>query len=345
LPLITWTGTATGTPTFAGTSGSQTISTAGTTNGYYLTLGTLTYKWDTAASGSAVADGSGTWDAATTMSWNTSGTNNALWGGTGQVANIGVANGAAGTITVNGTVQAAGLNFYAPGSGNYTIAGGSSTPQILFDSTAAIGGTTSASISAVLAGAATSLVFANQGTITLSGTNTFTGPVSINTGTVAVTSASNLGSASSVHVASSGTLSITQMGTFANPTLTGNGTLNLTPAASSPAAFSGSITGFSGTVNLNAVSYDTEKTSTCTGTNNTFASGATININSNGTWYVPSNCTLIGNTININSNGNSEGLGALRIELGGTGKLHKTGATRLQKWDPPVCMIGSQWIA
>jgi hypothetical protein len=27
------------------------------------------------------------------------------------------------------------------------------------------------------------------------------------------------------------------------------------------------------------------------------------------------------------------------------GKLHKTGATRLQKWDPPVCMIGSQWIA
>src|SRR6476659_5538512 len=69
-------------------------------------------------------DGSGNWNTTTDANWS-NGAADLPWVN-GDVAMIG-SGGAAGTITINdagGTVQAAGINFNAVGSGNYTVAGG-----------------------------------------------------------------------------------------------------------------------------------------------------------------------------------------------------------------------------
>src|ERR1043165_2130666 len=70
-------------------------------------------------------DGSGSWDT-TISNWANAASPapDVPWS-TGNTAQFGVANGAAGTVTItdgSGTVSAAGINFNAAGTGNYTIA-------------------------------------------------------------------------------------------------------------------------------------------------------------------------------------------------------------------------------
>src|ERR1700722_14289476 len=69
----------------------------------------------------APVDGSGNWDTATAW-WSAGVSPDVDWDNV-STAIFGAANGAAGTVTIDTTtVDAGGLTFNAPGSGNYTIA-------------------------------------------------------------------------------------------------------------------------------------------------------------------------------------------------------------------------------
>lgn len=130
-----------------------------------------TYTWD-ADGVSPLNDGSGNWNSSGGTNWY-SGASFGAWGNTSSdLATFGVANGAAGAITV-GSVTANGILFAPPGSGSYTLSGGTIT---LAGTNAAITTQTggSATIGSVIAGSA-GLFKLGQGTLTLNGSssNTF----------------------------------------------------------------------------------------------------------------------------------------------------------------------------
>ncbi len=88
--------------------------------------GITNYVWS--ATGSSLADGGGNWNATGGNNWYNS--SNGLYGAWGNTANdqawIGTNNGAAGTITV-GAVTNNMITFAVPGSGSYTLSGGTIT--------------------------------------------------------------------------------------------------------------------------------------------------------------------------------------------------------------------------
>ncbi len=138
----------------------------------------LTYDADTGAAGAQDGAGSG---------WNTSNANfwddatDVLWpNSTSDVAIFGAGSGVAGSVTV-GTVTANGLTFSAPGSGSYTLAGGTitlggTTPTI------AVADGVSSTIASVISG--TTLTKAGAGTLTLTGAGAYTGATVISGGTL-----------------------------------------------------------------------------------------------------------------------------------------------------------------
>jgi len=79
-----------------------------------------TVTWDSGGT-SPVTDGTGIWSASSTQWWN--GSTAAGWT-SGYDAVIGSSNGAAGTITVSGSLAVNSITLNTPGSGNYTITGG-----------------------------------------------------------------------------------------------------------------------------------------------------------------------------------------------------------------------------
>ena len=105
-----------------------------------------TYTWD-ASGGAPLNDGTGNWNATGGNNWSPDGgATYGAWGNTiTDIAVFGVANGAGGTITV-GTVNANGIIFNPPGSGNYTLSGGTitldgTTPTITVNTNVSINGT------------------------------------------------------------------------------------------------------------------------------------------------------------------------------------------------------------
>ncbi len=136
--------------------------------------------------------GTFTWDNGTTAAWSSSsgGPYNSVW----TSGNDAVLEGTAGTVSVdpNGAT-ADGLTFNATGytiQNNTLTLGGVSFPSIAFG---AAGYT--ATISSIIAGSAGLTVAAGggAGTLTLSGPNTFTGGLTVNSGTVSIASDGNLG--------------------------------------------------------------------------------------------------------------------------------------------------------
>src|SRR3954447_12427866 len=122
-------------------------------------------------------DGTGVWDT-TTANW-FDGTNDVVWPNTtNDIAIFGAGSGAAGTVTVGASgVTANSITFNAPGSGNYTLSGGTitlggTTPTV----TSNVGtGASSPAINSVIAGSA-GLIKAGPGTLllgTANVTNTF----------------------------------------------------------------------------------------------------------------------------------------------------------------------------
>ena len=144
----------------------------------------------------APKDGSGNWNTTMDANWS-NGVTDSFWVNdeTAAVGN----GGTAGTITIDdgsGTVSAAGINFNAVGSGNYTIAAAAGRTLTL----AGAGNINLASgltptISAPIAGSAGLSVAGTGGTLNLAGNNTFTGTVAVNSGALAVAAGGNHGAA------------------------------------------------------------------------------------------------------------------------------------------------------
>jgi len=139
--------------------------------------------WDANTGTSGPQDGSGTWSTADANWWN--GSTNVVWPNlTTSSAIIGANSGAAGTITASGSLTLNAITFNAPGSGTYTLTGGTlgfagSSPTITANAAASIG-------SAITSGVG--LTKSGTGTLTLSGivSNT-SGNMSISRGAVTLT--------------------------------------------------------------------------------------------------------------------------------------------------------------
>ena len=148
------------------------------------TGGQLVQFWDganTSANG-AVNGGNGTWNAASTNWTTVDGAINDSWRG-----NVGVFGGAAGTIAVAGTQAFQGLQFTTDG---YVVNGGTLNMTGDVVNAAAsfvnVNGGVTATINSVLAGNAANIGLdkIGNGTLILGGANTYTGPMTVQAGTL-----------------------------------------------------------------------------------------------------------------------------------------------------------------
>lgn len=183
---------------------------------------------------SAITGGGGTWDV-TTGNWTIdAGANNIAWVNANN--DTAIFGSAIGTVTLGAPITANGLTFNING---YTIAGTSPNILTLAGTTPTVTVTTggdSAIISAIVAGTA-GLTKAGSGTLTLSGTNTYTGDTTISSGTLEFSGNALTPGAAAVFK-SSGTALFT-------------GINDGTPNVVSSYGLGGVNTGFSGTFNAN----------------------------------------------------------------------------------------------
>ena len=170
--------------------------------------------WDADTTTPGAQDGAGTWNTSNTNWWD--GTGNVAWNNSlPDSAVIGAGSGAAGTITVSGTINVAGITFAAPGSGNYTLSGGTLR---LTSPTIDVATGLSPTIGSVIAGTA-GLTKTGAGTLVLTGSNTYSGGTTISGGVLAGSSIANQGTNSSFGVG--------------NFTLSNNATLRYTGSSAS----------------------------------------------------------------------------------------------------------------
>lgn len=165
--------------------------------------GTFTWDNDGAA---PLNDGGGNWTAIGGQNWFDGVSAYGAWGNTSSdVAVFGVANGSAATVAV-GTVNANGLTFNPPGSGTYTLSGGTIT---LGGTTPTITANTNATVGSALTGSA-SLTKAGAGMLTLSGKSMYSGNTTVSGGTLKITGGiyTNAHSSSTVTVQNGGVLEI-----------------------------------------------------------------------------------------------------------------------------------------
>jgi fibronectin-binding autotransporter adhesin len=162
--------------------------------------------WDAVTGTSGPQDGSGTWSTVDANWWN--GSSDVVWPNLStSTATIGANSGAAGTITVDGSLTLNRITFNAPGSGAYTVTGGTlgfagSGPRITANTAAVIG-------SDITSGAG--LTKNGTGTLTLSGSVSNTaGGVSFSQGEVTLTGTltNTAGATLAVGSANGGTLTI-----------------------------------------------------------------------------------------------------------------------------------------
>ena len=136
-----------------------------------------TLHWNPTLSPTGPTDGSGRWDDSDAAWWD--GAANRAWIDTNaDLAVFGAASGPAGIVTVTLERAVGGLTFNAPASGTYTLTGGT----IRLTGPASVTANVNATISAVLAGEV--LTKAGAAALTLTGSNTFTGPLVVQAGTL-----------------------------------------------------------------------------------------------------------------------------------------------------------------
>lgn len=201
-------------------------------------------------------------------------------------ANVGVSSGATLALNVGGSGQFTSSDVTTVlqnlGTGTGGFASGSA---IGFDTTNASGGifTYSGSITDTHSGTdALGLVKLGSGTLSLTGTNTYSGPTAITAGTLQLSG--SLGAGSTVEVGTAGTLS--GSGTVnGNATMTGNGTINFTS--------SGNIVGSLGVTGGNWNGAGTV-TGPVTASSGTFAIGPGASLTANGGLNVTGSGTLFG---------------------------------------------------
>ncbi len=178
-----------------------------------------------------VYGGSGTWNAGSTNWTNAAGTVPSSWNS--MTAVFGGLSG--GTVTVDGTMSVAGLQFTTTG---YTLTGG-----MLDISGPSTGLLADAGVTATIASTITGdggLVKQGAGTVVLSGTNDYEGGTQILAGTLQISADANLGAAAGGLTLNGGTLATTaSFNTARGVTLTGSGAF---------AVASGTTLGLTGTV-------------------------------------------------------------------------------------------------
>ena len=162
----------------------------------------VTMTWDADSTSTGAQDGSGNWDKPGTNWWNSAGDiswNDAI----ASIATFG-AGGTAGTVMLTNAHTAFALAFNPVGSGAYTLAGtgpltisngitvnASATVGVPLNLTASqiwtVAGNQTLNVTgAVSAPGAVSLSLAGGGTLILSGSNTNSGPITVNAGTLLV---------------------------------------------------------------------------------------------------------------------------------------------------------------
>ncbi len=157
----------------------------------------ITLQWDPTHSGGTNLGGSGTWNT-TSAQW-FDGTQDVAW----QPGSDAVFQGAAGTVSISGAVNANSLHFPATA---YTIQGG---PLSLASGNTSIdvssGG--SATINSILSGSG-GLTKTGDGVLTLGGTDTFSGAMQVSGGTLDITAGGVVSGTNFVRASSGGTLTI-----------------------------------------------------------------------------------------------------------------------------------------
>ncbi|MBZ9738665.1 autotransporter-associated beta strand repeat-containing protein [Mesorhizobium sp. CO1-1-4] len=179
--------------------------------------------------------GPGTWDT-TSSSWNTTGNDVAgpftIWNN--AALDDAIFQGTVGTVTLGAPITVHNLTF---NTATYTIAGTGGNTLTLAGASPTITG--AATISAVIAGTA-GLTKAGGGALTLSGSNTFTGNVNINSGSLSVNANAALGNTSNIVNLANGA-SLSSSGSLAGRTVNltgGQGTVSV--AGTGSAHFTGS---------------------------------------------------------------------------------------------------------
>ncbi|NBW96433.1 MAG: hypothetical protein EBR28_06805, partial [Planctomycetia bacterium] len=178
------------------------------------------------------ADGSGSWDAS-------------------KKANFG---GSAGNVTVGSVTGSNGLAFTTSGytltGGTITLAGASSGINAI---TTGSDGTVSTTINSVLAGSAGLQKF-GPGTLVLGGANTFSGGLTLTSGTLQISSDANLGDAASPVTLNSTLKTTAGVSLASTRAVSGGGTLDIAPgtalSASGSFAMSSVMLTNSGTLDL-----------------------------------------------------------------------------------------------
>ncbi len=235
-----------------------------------------------------VGDGSANnWDVQTTTNWSNAGNPDAYY----QVDSVSFTDTGSASPAVNLATMLVPGSVSVNAAQNYTF---------------------SSSVGGQLAGSMT-LTKNGAGTLFLQTSNTYSGGTLVTNGTVEVDVAAAAGTGP-ISLASAGSLNFNAGGTLAN-VVNGSGTINVTELSGINSIFGGSLSNFTGVLNLPASPGGVAK-GEMTGATVGINSNATINIANGGTLYVTGSGLTIAGTNNVSGDGNSENLGAIRVEGG-----------------------------
>ncbi|WP_232516691.1 autotransporter-associated beta strand repeat-containing protein [Thauera sinica] len=304
--------------------GSNAITTQWLTTGNELSIytGPFTY-WDgPAVNATTIEGGSGTWLAADISgNWTTaSGGPNGPWTD-GQVATFGGSATGAKTVTLNANQSIGGLTFLTDGytiNGIYTLTGTAAINYLQAnpDVTATVG--------SVLAGT-NAFEKAGNGTLILTGNNTYTGATTVSFGTLQVgnnTTTGSLAGDSAISIASGATLAY-----YSSSDSTGNALIGNTFAGAGTLRFKGNATQNQSSYTLSAPTHTlsgavvVESGARLTRSNTGALGTAPITIESGGQLYLGGSSADMTSAVSIAGTGWNEAagyIGALRVDGGAT---------------------------
>ncbi|WP_371348862.1 autotransporter-associated beta strand repeat-containing protein [Ancylobacter sp. IITR112] len=334
--LITYTSSVSGTLSI-GTAPSDydyTVDTTSVSGQVLLTVaagGGLYWNGTTVSGSGPLVGGNGTWTAdSSTLNWtNADGTTHVA----SDATKAAIFSGTAGTVTIDassGAVGAKGLTFltsgYEIGGDTLTLANSSSAPKVDVDGTGSL-----ATISSVLAGS-DGLEKTGDGTLILSGVNTYTGDTAISAGTLQIASAGSLGAGSYAGDLSLASGTTFDYGSSAAQTLSGaiSGAGALTVSGSGTLTLSGSNT-YSGATSINSGAVVVSGGSAIGDSSAvTVASGASLTLNANETIgsLAGAGTVTLANVSQITAGGDDSST-TFSGEIAGIGSFEKAGTGTL----------------
>jgi fibronectin-binding autotransporter adhesin len=306
--------------------------------------GTLTLNADTSVAVNELAGslGNGTYTLMTYGALNTNGFSFTLIAPRGVTLNVGpnaltltISGSASGNLTWVG--DAIANNWDAQITTNWLNAGnldyfyqndsvtfddtGSATPAVNLTTTLYPGSVTVSasqdytfSGSGQLSGGMT-LTKSGTGTLYLHTTNTYTGGTIVSNGTVEL---DNVSAASTGAISlDAGVLVVNIAGKTLTNAVSGPGTINVIESGGLATAFGGSLSNFSGTINIPGNASSSSKVAITTSAVN-INSNATINIAGGGTLFLSGGSVVVAATNNVSGYGNKENYGALRVDSSST---------------------------